>query len=681
SYLSIPNLYVHQKEFLMDPDNKCLMSVAEFAQREGISSKTVQRGIKGGVFQVIKVKGEKSYRRNHIENRIHYSHLTKTGAQERFLTDRGLMTKKDKNEPKGQIPDLKPWEKKIADKREALVKEYRSGQKDIPRGRIMVVKRHFGKLHGIHYRTLDRWDRDYKTGGYYALVPTWNPGNHRNRLEDDKEAVKFLENTYMVPFGPSIKETWERYCREFGPKRERLFSYRTVADFINTKWTKEQQLLVRNKEEWDRKYSPYVRRNWEKVAVNDVWFGDAKQIDVCCLFREKPVFLYLTAFLDARSRKFVGWILTPVHDSWAIAQAFVYAVSKHGVPKTIYIDRGKSYKSYMIAGGKLRAGKVVSLFENIQETIIPGVFRDLGSEIFYAAPYNAREKIIEPNFKIFTQRLSHLPGYRGHSTKTRPKKLEREIKSGTLLSFKELEQEVDRIINERNARPHSTTGKTPDSFYEDFQAVTPSQNILAFLLMDVHQCRVGDSTVTIKGLVYRHDDLWRLAGETVEVRRDPKDIRTAAIIYKAKIFGFANLEAADHYRSPITLESTKTTARIRQRIKRCRKAVIEHEDVIDDPLKFAVELDQKQKLKEREIRAAGNVRSLHRRERLARDVVKGLEDQDIEEPEEQAVAAEPSIIARLLKASPPEESPKRRLRLIRDEDLTIPRCGGPNETR
>ncbi len=645
----------------MNKSKKYLLSAAEFAQYEGISRSTLKRQISKKEISIVKVKAKSGYRKNHIENLIHFSQLSTEEAQARFLKDRGPVPEKKVKKNENQFCDLKLWEKEVANKREVLIKEYSEAIKDAPGNKSTTLKRHFAKPHSINYRTLDRWANDYKVGGYYALVPAWNPGNRKNLIKNDKGVSQFIEEKYLIPFGPSVKETWEVYCKEFALKRDKLFSYRTVVDLINSKWTKEQQLLIRNKEEWDRRYSPYVRRDWNKAELNECWVGDAKQIDVACLFRNKPIFPWFTAFLDAHSRKFVGWILTAVHDSWAIAQAFVYAVSVHGTPQTIYIDRGKPYRSKLIAG----KGKVINLFNEIDQTIIPGVFRDLGSEIFYASPYNAREKIIEPNFKIFTLRLKHLPGYRGHSVKTRPKKLEKEIKSGKLLSFDELSQEIDRIINDRNARPHSTIGKIPNSCYENYTPVIPSKDILAYLLMDQDFITAKDSTVSVKGLTYRGEELWRLAGETVEVRRDPRDIRRAAIIYKGKFFEFANLEIPDHYRSPITLESVKTAARTRRRISKYRRDIVESESVIDDPLKFAVELDNKEKLRQREIRPANSkVRSIHKKEQLAKDVVKGIRNQEIEEVEREAVASGETILGRLIRSS-------KKLNEEKDEGLKI----------
>jgi len=394
-----------------------------------------------------------------------------------------------------------------------------------------------------------------------------------------------------------------------------------------------------------------VRRDWTKVELNETWIADNKQVDICCLYRGKAIFPWLTVCEEALSRKFVSWILVATPNALAIGQSFLYGVSKYGPPVTFYVDRGKDYKSTYIAGKKEKR----DINGDLVAPALPGLVAQLGTEMFYAVGRNPREKIIEPAFGIFTDRLKNLPGYRGHSTKTRPKKLDHEIKTGNLLTFEELSAKIDELLNERNARPHSTTGKTPDSYWEDYQAVIPSHHVLDFLLMDVHEATVRDSSVMVKGLLYRGDELFKLAGEKVEVRRDPKDIRRAAIIYKDQVFCHATLETPDHYRSKITLQSVQDAARIRKKIKQYCKAIIESEDIIENPLKVAVDLDQKEKVRVRDIRPADSkVVGLHRKEKLARDVSDAMRAADLhmdEHQEENTAAAGRDILSRYLAAT------------------------------
>jgi len=550
--------------------------------------------------------------------------------------------------PKDPIP-LKSWQREIADKRLNIVKEFIGASKTVPARKRTEFKKKYSKSHSISYRTIDNWVKAYSQGGYQALVPDWKSGNQEKIITRDM--AKFIEKAYLQPLGPPVKKVHEDLCKAFAGKCQRLPTYRTIAAFINSKWNESQQLIIRDKDAWDRLYSPYVRRDWTKVALNEVWISDHKQVDVACLHRGKAIFPWLTVVEEARSRKFAGWILVPSPNALAIGQSFLYGVSKYGPPKTFYVDRGKDYKSLYIAGKKEKR----DVNGDLVDPALPGLVAHLGTEIFYAVGRNPREKIIEAAFGIFTDRLKHLPGYRGHSIKTRPKKLDGEIRSENLLSFDALSQTIDDLLNERNARPHSTTGKTPDSYWEGFQPVIPSQHLLNYLLMDVHEATVKDSSVLIKGLLYRGDELFKLAGERVEVRRDPKDISRAVIIYRDQVFCSASLETPDHYRSEITLESVNTVARIRKKIKKFRQMIIDSEDYIDDPLKLAVELDQKEKVRTRDIRPADSkVTSLHRKEKLAHGVSDAMNKPDMKNGEYQeanTAVAGGDILSRYLAAT------------------------------
>ncbi|MDQ7838260.1 MAG: Mu transposase C-terminal domain-containing protein [Thermodesulfobacteriota bacterium] len=653
----------------MSSNKKYLLTIIEFARYEGVTVKTVRRKIKSNVLSVVKVKGENGYRKNHPENRLHYSQLSTPEAQESALKDRGLL---DPPKPEPQpveepkIYDLKPYQKEEADRREKIVKEKIEESKDVPLGKRTVWKRSFAKRHGISYRTSTRWEDAYKTGGYYALVPNWNAGDQKRII--DKKLAKFIEETYLKPYGPTIRATWEQACKWCDDRNQKPPSYRTVVDFINKKWTKGQRLLVRDKLEWDRLYRPFVRRDWEKEPVNGTWFGDAKQLDIWVIYRGKPIRPWITAWLDARSRKFVGHILWPTHNSWTIAQSFVYAVSKHGAPKTVYIDHGKDYKSTMLAGTKVKDGPTIKLFEGIEKTIILGAWRDSGCNVLYSAPYNPPEKNIESNWNGVNQICADLSAYCGNGkNRGLQKKALQDIKAGRGMEWEDFVSIFDQKMKERNAKPHSQTGVPPDSFYENFTPIIPSQELLDYLLMDVHLKKVKDSTVTIEGLVYRGEELWRLAGEEVEIRRDPQNITRAVIIYKGKVFGSAYLEQADHYKSAITLDSVKTARRIRKRTKKWRELVIENQDFIDDPLRMAVELDSEGTPRQRDIRPVDSkVVGINKKSRIAKDVKKALREGERQQQERKtAVGGGDSLISQLLSSfereKDVEEAPRYRL--------------------
>lgn len=663
--------------------NKKYLTVQEFAKYEGVAVKTIKRWVKSGKISIIKSKGKSKYRNS--QDYIHYTQLSDTEAQEEFLQDHGLASK-EKSDPLNaedrHYLGLTPKQRTRLEGNSQVVEVYLKALQGLPSGRKTAFTRQFAQTHKISESKLRRLVKTYIDEGKTGLTPKWTCGTQRRKLADDKEAVKFIERIHMVELGPSMLETYQRYCEEFADRREQLFSHTTLADFIHRHWSESERLLARNPDEWKKHHGIYVNRDWDQVALNEVWFSDSKMIDIACIYNDRVIFSWLTAFLDAKSRKFVGWILTVTPDKWAISQSFDYAIAAHGVPKVIYIDRGRPYKSYHISGGKLTTGKVINLFEDIENEPFIGLFREAGSDIFFAYPKNAKEKIIEAAFGIFTDRLNYLPGWRSHDTKHRPLKLEREIKQKKLLSFNELYKEINKVIDERNARPHSTTKKSPNSYYENYVPVVPSESFRAFLKMDRHFLKIRNSGVKIKNDFYRGQELWRHSGEVAECRRDPNDIRKCAIILNGKLLEIAYLELKGHYQSEITLKNRETVARLNQNIRRERKKLIAHEEEIlanPDPLKAAMQMGGEDvKLKSREIRPASNVTSLHQREKLARQTVAELEkdaeiDFEKESAEREAATTnKPSIFTRYAAISKrKKEARKPPLRLIPRERLTM----------
>ena len=360
------------------------LTTQKFISYSGIPERTLRRKIQEK--EIVSVKSSKGLR-------FHYSQLPTDEIQGRYLSDHHLLTAGKSDAEKQNI---KPWEREIADKKAEVVKEYLAAVKDVPTKKLTVFKRTFANHHKISYRTLENHVKAYQSGGYHALVPNWHNGGHENVII--KEMAKFIDDTYLVPCGPSITMVYEQLSEKFRTKSTPLPSYRTIVNYINAKWTKAQQLLIRNKEAWDRLYSPFVRRDWDACELNEVWIADSKQIDVACLYRKRAIFPWLVAILEAKSRKYVGSILVPTPNSLAIGQAICYAVSQIGPPKTFYCDRGKDYKSSLVAGKKAKNIKGISVEDGAGEAPIMGILGELGCETFFAAPYNAREKIIEANF-------------------------------------------------------------------------------------------------------------------------------------------------------------------------------------------------------------------------------------------------------------------------------------------
>ena len=56
--------------------------------------------------------------------------------------------------------------------------------------------------------------------------------------------------------------------------------------------------------------APYIKRMYDDLEPNDIWVGDGHTFDIMVLGKDgKPFRPYLSAFMDVRTRKMMGWVV------------------------------------------------------------------------------------------------------------------------------------------------------------------------------------------------------------------------------------------------------------------------------------------------------------------------------------------------------------------------------------
>ena len=105
---------------------------------------------------------------------------------------------------------------------------------------------------------------------------------------------------------------------------------------------------------------PFIRRKYDEADFysNDIWVCDNHTFDVFVNDGEhkKPVRVYLTAFQDVRSRKFMGWYVTMNPCSDATLIALRRGIEKYGIPKQILSDNGREFLTLTSAAGVPESG-------------------------------------------------------------------------------------------------------------------------------------------------------------------------------------------------------------------------------------------------------------------------------------------------------------------------------------
>lgn len=186
----------------------------------------------------------------------------------------------------------------------------------------------FGDRVVVSRRTLDRWIRAYRAGGFPALVPSPRGAKPRTCEQTLELAVA---------------------CKRENPARTAA-QVAAVLAATGTD-TPSPRTLQRHFARLELNtvpdgQSPRVFGRFEAEAPNDRWTGDA--LHGPNIGGRK---VYLMAFLDDHSRAFTGYRWAHCEDALALQTALRIGITARGIPSQLYLDNG----SAMVSKQLLRA--------------------------------------------------------------------------------------------------------------------------------------------------------------------------------------------------------------------------------------------------------------------------------------------------------------------------------------
>ena len=178
----------------------------------------------------------------------------------------------------------------------------------------------FGRQVRISRQTMDRWIRDWRAGGFDALVP--NP-----RQCTPRTPTEVLELAVAL--------------RRENPDRTAAAIRRILRTQLG--WAPDERTLQRNFHRLGliceaAGGSAAVFGRFEAEYPNDLWTGDA--LHGMAIAARKT---YLFAFLDDHSRLLPGYRWGYAEDTVRLAAALRPALASRGVPKAVYVDNGAAY--------------------------------------------------------------------------------------------------------------------------------------------------------------------------------------------------------------------------------------------------------------------------------------------------------------------------------------------------
>lgn len=401
---------------------------------------------------------------------------------------------------------------------------------------IRIIKIQYPER-SISLRTIHRWDEIRRRNGEAALVDSrGRHGRHQSKMK--QEIFDIFEYYYLDESRKSATlcmTLTKMELKQRGMETEELPSMRTFLRWVDKIPDPVLQFFRYGEKACKDKCLPYIHRNYEDLYSNDIWVSDNHTFDIIIQKEEKPLRVYLTAFLDVRSRKIVGYYVTLNPSSDATLYALRRGIEKYGIPKRILTDNGREFLTYDIGGRG---------FRKQANSVDPHTIMErLGIDFRTALVKNARSKIIERTFLTVKNEFSKMfEAYTGGNTLERPERLkyiQRDLSK--LVVFQDFESFVEQYIEGYyNYRTHSgigMNGMTPNQAFKKYMVEQrrASADVLNIMLM--RSTRLQKVTRSGVKLDFYGQDIYFVdedmiinhQGEKVFVRYNPSDLSSVRV--------------------------------------------------------------------------------------------------------------------------------------------------------
>jgi len=363
--------------------------------------------------------------------------------------------------------------------------------------KLALLKSEACEHSGIHRRTIERWLDAYRENGFDGLKPMER--NSRIRSLPEKIVDEAIMLRREVP-SRSIRQIIEILEME-GKVPVGFIKRSTLHDRLQARGYSARQMKMYRE-------SGFAARRYQRKSRGDLWQSDIKYGPFLTSGNVKKQ-IYLVSFIDDATRYVVHGEFYDSLDQTIVEDCFRKAVLKEGVPRRVYFDNGKQYRTKWME----RACAI------------------LGIKLLYAKPYSP-----ESTGKI--ERFNRtVEGFLDEVALKHCKTLDEFNKY-----FKVWLSEC------YNNREHAgLEGKTPEYAYKNSNSPIRfvTSDILTSAFMRVEQRKVDKSgCISFNGKKYEVSAL--LAGRKVDVAYDPNDLQTIFVEYDSKSWHVQELMIGEH---------------------------------------------------------------------------------------------------------------------------------------
>jgi putative transposase len=380
-----------------------------------------------------------------------------------------------------------------------------------------------------YYRTRERYIE-----GQGSLVHLADrrlmPGMGKVAALFSQEAWEFFYSEYAVQNGPAAGICY-RDLKEMAIKKGwAVPSLKTIMRRWNALPLKQRVEAREGPEARRNQCDLFQPRSYAKMLPNDDWLCDHHIMDIIA-FDDLPGGdglprrLWLTPWMDIRSRYIVSYRVHRGPDKIKVMASFRDAILQYGIPKMVYLDNGKDFRCKQFAGGRDWRDTVSRV--ELNEAVVAPLLYQLGVTPHYALPYNAKAKLIEPWFKhwVIENFARFQPGYCGGNVVDKPEQLAEQVKNGQLRKWSQILIDLENIMVAYNLSSHEFhDGKSPAIVRQEipFDQRTADIRTLNLLLQDQRIITVGRNGLLVDDRYYGYDlpEVMRYQGEKLRVRLD-----------------------------------------------------------------------------------------------------------------------------------------------------------------
>jgi len=324
-------------------------------------------------------------------------------------------------------------------------------------------------------KTLESWYCDYMHGGIDALKPSLRGDRGNSRKISAELGEKILEKKRSLPKAPDTI-LYEELIKDGILEYDKV-SLSTLYRFLHTASFKGTVIADEEKKELKRFSHQYINELWQTDLMYGPYVRDGRQ--------KKQTYLF--AYIDDASRLITHAEFFFSQNFEVLRHSFKEAVLKRGIPRLVYTDNGKIYRSQQ--------------FEFMCASI--------GSTLIHSKPFepNGRGKI-ERFFKTVRKRF--LSMFMSEEFK--------DIYDLNIKFHKWLEDDYQR-------KPHSSLeGKSPLDFFMDqidrVKIYADPSGLEDKFLLRIKRTVNHDGTFSVKKVLFETER--KFAGMSVEIRYDPQ---------------------------------------------------------------------------------------------------------------------------------------------------------------